>query len=111
MDIGNNRAMDKIKVHALISLLDDPSEVVIDEVAGQMIAFSITYIIGLKYNYSSFYIMYIFPILLFRFFDITKPFFIGYIDKKIHGGFGIVADDLVSGLIAGLLNFLFIILL
>jgi len=38
--------------------------------------------------------------LLFRFFDILKPWPISYIDKKIHGGFGIMLDDIVAGLMA-----------
>lgn len=37
---------------------------------------------------------------LFRFFDILKPFPIGWLDKKVHGGLGIMLDDLVAGLYA-----------
>lgn len=35
--------------------------------------------------------------LLFRFFDILKPWPIGWLDRHVHGGFGIVVDDLVAG--------------
>ncbi|MES9942590.1 MAG: phosphatidylglycerophosphatase A [Candidatus Thiodiazotropha sp. 6PLUC2] len=38
--------------------------------------------------------------LLFRFFDIVKPWPIGWIDKRVGGGFGIMVDDLVAGLFA-----------
>ncbi len=38
--------------------------------------------------------------LLFRFFDILKPWPISYIDKHIHGGFGIMFDDVVAGIMA-----------
>ncbi|MES9927912.1 MAG: phosphatidylglycerophosphatase A, partial [Candidatus Thiodiazotropha sp. 6PDIVS] len=38
--------------------------------------------------------------LLFRFFDIVKPWPIRWIDKKVGGGFGIMVDDLVAGLFA-----------
>lgn len=38
----------------------------------------------------------------FRFFDIVKPFPIGYIDRKIEGGTGTVADDLVAGIFANI---------
>jgi phosphatidylglycerophosphatase A len=36
----------------------------------------------------------------FRFFDIVKPFPIGLLDKKVHGGFGIMLDDVIAGLYA-----------
>lgn len=35
---------------------------------------------------------------LFRFFDIVKPWPISYIDQKVHGGFGIVLDDVIAGI-------------
>ncbi|WP_432471762.1 phosphatidylglycerophosphatase A family protein [Amphritea sp. HPY] len=37
---------------------------------------------------------------LFRFFDIVKPWPIGWVDKKVAGGFGIMLDDLLAGLMA-----------
>jgi len=37
---------------------------------------------------------------LFRLFDIFKPWPISYIDKNIHGGFGIMLDDVLAGLFA-----------
>jgi len=47
---------------------------------------------------------------LFRFFDILKPWPIGWLDKKIHGGLGIMIDDIVAGIFAaavgGYLSFL-----
>jgi len=36
--------------------------------------------------------------LLFRFFDIWKPWPISIIDEKIHGGFGMILDDVVAGI-------------
>ena len=42
--------------------------------------------------------------ILFRFFDILKPFPISYIDKNFKNGFGIVLDDLIAGLVAGFLT-------
>lgn len=39
---------------------------------------------------------------LFRVFDIAKPWPIGYLDRKVHGGLGIMLDDLVAGLCAAL---------
>ena len=37
---------------------------------------------------------------LFRLFDIWKPWPIGWLDKKVHGGFGIMLDDLVAAIFA-----------
>ncbi len=37
---------------------------------------------------------------LFRLFDIVKPWPIGWLDKKVHGGLGIMLDDVVAGLFA-----------
>lgn len=36
--------------------------------------------------------------ILFRVFDILKPFPISWLDKKVHGGFGIMVDDLLAGI-------------
>lgn len=38
--------------------------------------------------------------LLFRLFDIVKPWPIGWVDKHVHGGFGIMIDDVLAGLMA-----------
>ena len=38
---------------------------------------------------------------LFRFFDIIKPWPISYLDKHVHGGLGIMVDDIAAGLAAG----------
>lgn len=37
---------------------------------------------------------------LFRFFDILKPWPINWLDKKVHGGFGIMIDDTLAGIYA-----------
>ncbi len=37
---------------------------------------------------------------LFRFFDILKPWPISWLDKNVRGGFGIMLDDLVAGVVA-----------
>lgn len=38
--------------------------------------------------------------LAFRFFDIVKPWPVGLADRRLHGGFGVMADDLLAGLLA-----------
>ena len=44
--------------------------------------------------------------LLFRFFDILKPFPINLIDNKIKNGFGVMLDDVVAGIFATLVLFM-----
>ena len=45
--------------------------------------------------------------ILFRIFDIIKPWPIKWIDRRIHGGLGIMLDDILAGIIAGILLFMF----
>lgn len=69
----------------------DPGLVVIDEIVGQLIALALApahpgaVVAGFA---------------LFRFFDILKPFPVGWLDQHIHGGMGIMLDDVVAGLYA-----------
>ena len=44
--------------------------------------------------------------ILFRFFDIVKPWPIRFLDKQVHGGFGIMIDDVLAGLFAWLCLYL-----
>jgi phosphatidylglycerophosphatase A len=67
----------------------DPPQVVIDEIVGQLIA-----LIAVPLQPGP----VILSFLLFRFFDILKPFPIGWIDRHLHGGLGIMLDDIVAGL-------------
>ena len=43
---------------------------------------------------------------LFRFFDILKPFPINLVDKKMKNGFGIVLDDVIAGIFTTVLYFI-----
>ena len=72
----------------------DPSCIVIDEVIGFLVASLVIPVTALN-------IVFIF--LLFRFFDIVKPFPVGLIDRKIGGGLGVVLDDVVAGLYGAVL--------
>lgn len=69
----------------------DPSIVVIDEIVGQMIALSLAPVHPAAA---------LAGFVLFRFFDILKPFPIGWIDRHLHGGLGVMLDDVVAGLYA-----------
>ena len=40
---------------------------------------------------------------LFRFFDIIKPWPIKWLDKKVHGGFGVMIDDVLAGVFAAVI--------
>ncbi|RLA08464.1 MAG: phosphatidylglycerophosphatase A [Gammaproteobacteria bacterium] len=68
---------------------DDPAAIVWDEFAGIFVSF--LYIETTNTNL-------LLGFILFRFFDILKPYPIGLIDKKIKGGLGIMLDDIVAGL-------------
>jgi len=70
---------------------EDPSPVVIDEVAG---IFVTLFLIPLSWT------GIVAGFILFRIFDIIKPFPVGFIDKKIKGGAGIVLDDIMAGVYA-----------
>ena len=85
----------------------DHKAIVIDEVAGAWLSFLFIPTLG-TYNFSTSewekesYLAAFVILILFRFFDIFKPHPISVIDKKIKSGFGIVLDDLVAGVFAGL---------
>jgi phosphatidylglycerophosphatase A len=76
---------------------DDPSECVIDELAGQWLACALAPLTAWGYGLA---------FLLFRLFDMAKPWPVSAAEK-LKGGLGIVADDMVAGLIAGLVVMLF----
>ncbi|MGM0451926.1 MAG: phosphatidylglycerophosphatase A family protein [Thermodesulfobacteriota bacterium] len=68
----------------------DPKSVVIDEIAGMGVAFA-----GLPFSWPVAAAGFI----VFRFFDIVKPYPIGWLEKKYSGGLGVVIDDVAAGLI------------
>ncbi len=74
----------------------DAPVIVIDEVVGQLITLA-----PCPVNWAAVGL----GVILFRFFDILKPFPIGAIDSRLRGGLGIVLDDVVAGLYAGLALF------
>ncbi|MFL2889357.1 MAG: phosphatidylglycerophosphatase A [Pelagibacteraceae bacterium] len=77
----------------------DPKEIVIDEVIGQSIPIYLYEISheSLK-NPKEAILFYLYIFILFRFFDITKPFPVNYFDKKFKNSFGVIMDDVVAGL-------------
>ncbi len=77
----------------------DPKEVVIDEFIGQSIPICLYEIAhdGIKET-SQVLIIYFMMFILFRIFDITKPYPISYYDKNFKNSFGVIMDDVCAGL-------------
>ena len=76
----------------------DPPAVVWDEMVG--------YLVTMTAAPTGWYWM-LTGFVLFRFFDIIKPWPINWADKRFHGGFGIMLDDLIAGIAAAFLLQLF----
>jgi phosphatidylglycerophosphatase A len=76
----------------------DPQYVVIDEVAGQTLA-----LIPAAHDVFAFAIAF----LAFRATDILKPWPASWADQKLSGGLGVMADDVVAGIYAGMIVYLF----
>ncbi len=94
-------ASDKIEKNAQVK---DPGFIVVDEVVGQWIA-----LLPLPFLYSflnpdSFHLYFAViaavAFIAFRIFDIWKPWPVNYVDKNIHGGYGIMLDDVIAGMYA-----------
>jgi len=74
----------------------DDQRIVVDEVAGQMLACLImanTHILPLLLSFG-----------LFRLFDIWKPGPIGWADRELPGAWGTLIDDLIAGVVAGVIT-------
>ncbi len=75
----------------------DPKEIVIDEVIGQSIPIYLYEIShGTAKESKEAFLFYIYIFILFRFFDIKKPFPINYFDKKFKNSFGVMMDDVIA---------------
>ena len=72
---------------------EDPPQVVIDEVVGQCLTLLVVPVDV---------IYYLIGFVLFRLFDIIKPWPVNWADKNIKGGLGIMLDDVLAGIYAGL---------
>jgi phosphatidylglycerophosphatase A len=77
--------------------MHDGKEIVIDELAGMWIALSICGI-----NSQNMVIIAILAFAFFRLFDIWKPSIIGKIDRDVKGGLGVMGDDVLAGVAAGI---------
>ncbi len=76
----------------------DPKEVVIDEFIGQSIPIYLYEIShGIEKSSNEALIFYVICFVLFRFFDIAKPFPVSFFDKNYKNSFGVIMDDVCAG--------------
>jgi phosphatidylglycerophosphatase A len=87
----------------------DDKRIVIDELVGMWFALSIapgvlTPLDQLLQIDNGMLIQIVLSFIFFRYFDIKKPSIIGRIDREAPGGYGVIVDDVVAGLSAGILT-------
>ena len=89
----------------------DPKEIVVDEFIGQSIPIYLYEMAhGTMKNPQESVLFYLYIFILFRYFDIKKPFPVSYFDKKFKNSFGVIMDDVVAGLYVVLTLIIFMII-
>jgi len=89
----------------------DPKEVVIDEFIGQSIPIYLYEIAhGSAKDSNEAVLFYLYIFILFRYFDIKKPFPVSFFDKKFKNSFGVIMDDVVAGLYVVLTLIIFMVI-
>ena len=83
----------QINAYETLSGNHDDGRIVIDEVVGVWIALILS---------SGTLFQIVFSFVFFRLFDIWKPSLIGKIDRNVKGGWGVMGDDMLAGVIAGI---------
>lgn len=86
-------AIKEIDTYEKLTNSHDDKSIVIDEVAGVWLAFTLS---------SNTLTQMLLSFLFFRVFDIWKPSLIGKIDLHVKGGLGVMGDDLLAGIVAGI---------
>ena len=88
-----------VAVHIKNSEDKDPKEIIIDEFIGQSIPIYLYEIShGTEKSFDEAIIFYGVCFILFRFFDIAKPFPVNFFYKKFKNSFGVIMDDVCAGL-------------
>ena len=98
---------------------DDPKEVVIDEIVGQMLtiilsSFSIIFLtsssLAIKIDeiYLDIIFLFLLPFGLFRLFDIAKPWPINWLDANIKGASGVMIDDVAAAFFAVIFQYVIV---
>ena len=88
-------AVKQIDIYEKQTGIHDDKRIVIDEIVGMWVAMSLA---------GGSVVAVIFSFIYFRILDIKKPSIIGKIDKNIQGGWGVMGDDLLAGVFAGILS-------
>ena len=89
----------------------DPKEVVVDEFIGQSIPIYLYEVShGTIKDPQEAVLFYLYIFILFRYFDINKPFPVNLFDKKFKNSFGVILDDVVAGLYVVLTLIIFMII-
>ena len=106
------------KKREIADKISDPKEIVIDEFIGQSIPIISYYYFQffvandsfknatIFFNLEPFIPWIITSFILFRFFDILKPYPINIIDKKMKNGLGIMLDDIIAGIYSTIAGFI-----
>ena len=85
--------------------IHDHQQIVIDEAAGMWLSLMIAHSTAITMTYPYAEILAIlFSFAAFRLFDIWKPSTIGWIDRELKGGMGVMLDDVLAGIAGGLLS-------
>ena len=88
-----------VSTHTESSKNKDPGEIIIDEFLGQSIPIYLYEIShGTTKESDQAIVYYALFFILFRYFDIMKPFPINYFDKNFKNSFGVIMDDICAGL-------------
>lgn len=85
----------------------DPYQIVIDEVVGYLWTLGILRYAGFWKPGEGLFWFLLISYFFFRLFDITKWWMVGWAERKWSGGMGIVMDDVVAGIFAGIASILF----
>jgi len=88
-----------VSIHTKDSKNKDPGEIIIDEFLGQSIPIYLYEIShGTTKEGGEAIIYYTLFFILFRYFDIMKPFPVSFFDKNFKNSFGVIMDDVCAGL-------------
>jgi len=81
----------------------DDGRIVIDEVAGQLLTLTPLFALSPAGRSGAFFFsMLVTGFVVFRLFDVLKPWPVDWAERSFKGGWGVMADDLVAGLLGGI---------
>ncbi len=86
-------AIKEIDKYEKLTDTHDPKEIVIDEVVGVWLAFALS---------GATILQMVLSLIFFRIYDIWKPSIIGKVDQNYKGGIGVMGDDIIAGILAGI---------